>query len=358
MKFKSKLYQEDIEYVAGLDIEWSALKDKTIMITGASGMIGTFLTDVLMYRNNVYRDNCNILAVSRNKNKLKQKFSRYCDDRNFKAIELDVTETIGITEKADYVIHAASNTHPKEYSNDPIGTIMTNIFGTYNLLEYVSKSRNAKMIFMSSVEIYGENCNDINRISENDCGYINCNTLRAGYPESKRLSEAMLQAYRMQKGVEALSIRLCRTYGPTVEKDDSKAISQFIKNAVNKENIILKSDGKQSYSYIYLADAVSAILYIMLYGIDGEAYNVSDVDSDVILKELAEKIAAYAGTKVVFQIPDSNEQKGYSTATKAILEAEKLRKLGWKAKYNIDEGLERTIKMLQTDSDFREFWKE
>lgn len=353
MRFKSELYQEDIEYAAGLNLKWDILNGKTIIITGASGMIGTFLIDVLMYRNVAFNNNITVFALSRNKNKLEQRFSCYDGQECFKIIEHDVTKEITLAEQSDYIIHAASNTHPMEYANDPVGTITANVFGTYNLLEYAAKGNGCRVVFLSSVEIYGENRSDVDRFSEKDCGYIDCNTLRAGYPESKRLSEAMLQAYRTQRNVNALSVRLCRIYGPTIEQDDSKALSQFMRKAVNGEDIVLKSDGKQLYSYIYTADAVSAILYVMLNGADGEVYNVADSESDITLKALAETLAEKAGTRVVFELPDSDEKSGYSTATKALLEAEKLRQLGWQAEYAIGEGLERSIKMLQEGIDFR-----
>lgn len=353
MKYRSELYQEDVEYVAGLDLNWDILNGKTIMVTGASGMIGTFLIDVLMYRNAVFSNKITVFAVSRNKNKLEQRFNYYGGQECFHIIEHDVTKDFTLTEQSDYIIHAASNTHPVEYANDPIGTITTNVFGTYNLLEYAAKGNGCKVVLLSSVEIYGENHSDVDRFSEKDCGYLDCNTLRAGYPESKRLSEAMLQAYRTQKNINALSVRLCRAYGPTIERDDSKALSQFMRKTVNGEDIVLKSDGKQLYSYIYAADAVSAILHVMLKGADGEVYNVADPKSDITLKALAETLAESAGTRVLFELPHDNEKKGYSTATKALLEAEKLRQLGWRARYDIRKGLERTIEILQEPFDFR-----
>ncbi|MCH5281304.1 MAG: NAD-dependent epimerase/dehydratase family protein [Lachnospiraceae bacterium] len=357
MKFQSKLYQEDIEYVAGLDLDWDALKGKTIMVTGASGMIGTFLIDVLLYRNLSFQNEITVLAVSRNRKKLEQKFSAYEKLDLFHIVEHDVSKEMALKDQCDHIIHGASNTHPIEYANDPIGTITTNILGTYHLLEYAAKQTNCQMVLLSSVEIYGENQTDIHRFSEKDCGYIDCNTVRAGYPESKRLSEAMLQAYRSQKDIHTVSVRLCRTYGPTVERDDSKALSQFIEKAVKGEDIVLKSQGNQFYSYIYVADAVSAILYSMLKGTDGEAYNVADPGSDATLKELAESLATSAGTSVIFELPDVGEQKGYSTATRALLDAGKLKKLGWQAKYAIGEGLERTVDMLKGTSDFRTYGK-
>lgn len=349
MKFQSRLYKEDIDRVSGITLDWKTLEGKKILISGASGMIGTFLIDVLMQRNLAFENKITIFAMSRNRKKLEFRFREYMDQSCFRLIEQDITEKIVLEEQVDYIVHAASNTHPKEYSNDPIGTITTNILGTYNLLEYAKNVSGCRVILLSSVEIYGENKGDVDKFSETDFGFIDCNTLRAGYPESKRLSEAMLQAYRSQENVDSISIRLCRTYGPTVEKDDSKALSQFIERAVKRENIVLKSEGRQLFSYIYTADAVSAILWIMLNGISGEAYNVADSKSDITLKELAETLAKEAGTNVIFELPDEKERKGYSTATKALLDATKLKMLGWKPRYSIQEGLERTIKILREE---------
>ena len=349
MVYDNKLYQEDLLLLAKENLEWDVLKGKTILVTGASGMIGTFLIDVLMKRNELYQDDINIYALSRNIEKLKKKFGHYTD--HLYMMEQDVAKEFHLKNSPiDYIIHAASNTHPKEYSGDPVGTITTNVFGLYYLLEYMKGHTSSRIIVLSSVEVYGENRGDVTYFDEEYCGYINCNTLRAGYPESKRLSEALLQAYIAQYQVDGVLIRLGRIYGPTVERDDSKAISQFIHKAVSREDIVLKSEGKQKYSYSYVSDAVRAILYCMLKGECGEAYNVSDNASDVTLRNIAEYLAEIAERKVVFELPDESERRGYSTATKALLDSEKIRKLGWDAKYSMQDGLKRTISILKDEN--------
>lgn len=315
-------------------------------------MIGTYMIDLLMKCNELFHQKIFVYALSRDRAKLEKKFSHFKGNRYLQFVERDVSWEFEIEDKEiDFIIHAASNTHPKEYAADPVGTITTNVFGTYYLLEYAKENRNCRLILLSSVEVYGENRGDIEAFDERYCGYIDCNTLRAGYPESKRLSEALLQAYIAKYQVDGCIARLSRTYGPTVETDDSKAISQFIGNAVRGEDIVLKSDGRQLYSYIYVADAVNAVLKVMLEGDCGEAYNVSDMDSDVTLKETAEYIARLVDRKVIYEIPDTDESKGYSTATKALLDAEKLRRLGWKAEYSIQDGLKRTVTILRDISE-------
>lgn len=348
-----QLYQNDIEVIATLPFDWRKLAHRTIMISGATGMIGSFFIDVIMYQNRICGLDCNIIALGRNIQNAQHRFSEYWSSENFCFVSCDLNKPLkNITpdEKIDYIFHAASNTHPVAYATDPIGTINTNVIGTYQLLEYAASHQTKRFIFASSVEIYGENRGDTDRFNESYCGYINCNSLRAGYPESKRTGEALCQSYISQKKLDIVIPRLSRTYGPTMLMSDTKAISQFIKKGIKKEDIVLKSQGTQFYSYTYVADAVSGILTCLFQGKCGEAYNISDSDSDITLGNLAQIIADYAETKVIFELPDKTEQLGYSTATKAILDNQKLRSLGWNAKFPITKGLIHTIDILRDTS--------
>lgn len=343
----STLYQEEVAcFTQKMDL--SELNSKHILITGACGLIGTFMVDVLMNWNENNKGSIHVTALSRNRGNLISRFEKYMHDSLFSIKEQDVCTEFSIGEEQyDYIIHAASNTHPKEYAEDPVGTITTNVFGIYQILEYVKKVKDCRVLLLSSVEIYGENRGDEEYFSEEYCGYLNCNTLRAGYPESKRVSEAMAQAYIEKYNIDVVIARLCRVYGPTMGSDDSKAIAQFVKKTVAGENVILKSEGTQLFSYLYVADAVSAILTVLIKGCCGEAYNIADERSDISLKDIAEYLASIAKTKVVYELPDTMEQKGYSTAMKAMLDSKKIKSLGWEAQYGIQEGLACTVKILQ-----------
>lgn len=338
-------YENDLnKYLKHID--FNILKDKSILITGATGLIGSYLIDLLIKKNEQDNLNVNIYAVSRSENKLKDRFNTYYDNSHFHPVIQDVCTPFKI-EAVDYIIHGASNTHPVAYSTDPVGTITTNVLGLYNLLNLAVETNVKKFIFLSSVEIYGENKTDKDSFDESDFGYIDCNTLRAGYPESKRLGEALCQAYHSKYNLDIVIPRISRVYGPTIQKTDTKALSQFINNVLEDKDIVLKSEGTQYFSYSYVGDVVSAIILLISKGLPGEAYNIADSKSDIRLKDLANLIAGVGNKKVIFELPNETEKKGFSKATKAIINPEKLNNLGYVAITHIEEGIEATIKILK-----------
>lgn len=347
--YDNSKYMEDIRDVVELDLPWRQLQDKSLMLSGATGLIGSFLIDVIFEKNIRNGLNCTIYALGRNEGKAKQRFSKFADDPHFVFIPYDVKHPLVRDDigTVDYILHLASNTHPMLYATDPIGTITTNIIGLQNLLGFAVQHNVSRFAFASSNEIYGENRGDVELFDEDYCGYINCNTLRAAYPESKRCGEALCQAYKTQKGLDVVISRFTRSYGPTMIMSDTKAISQFIRKGIAGDDIVLKSEGTQYYSYTYMADAVSGLLWILLAGESGEAYNIADERSDIMLKDLAAIIAGIKGKKVVFELPDAVEASGYSKATKARLNGQKLKALGWQPKYDIKSGMERTIEILE-----------
>lgn len=345
----NEMYIEDVRYVAEFSLPWDKLQNKKLLITGACGLIGSFAIDVLMEKNASCNMNCMIYALGRNKQMAKKRFVNYWTNPLFCFLCHDVNNPLEekTDEDFDYIIHLASCTHPMAYAQSPIATIATNVFGTDYLLRYAAGHHVQRFIFASSNEIYGENRGDVEFFTETYCGYINPNTLRAGYPESKRCGEALCEAYLKEKGTNVVIPRFTRTYGPTMLMSDTKAVSQFIIKAAKGENIVLKSEGTQYYSYTYVADAVVGLFIVMLCGRCGEAYNIADCKSDIRLKDLAKIAAEISHMKVIYDIPNFIEKVGYSTATKARLDGSKLKSLGWDMKYDIYEGMKRTIEILR-----------
>ena len=340
-------YTKTIDEYTNYNYNWEFLRNKKIMISGATGLVGRFFIDVIMLMNNKKDLNCTVIGLCRNVEKAGEIFLDYVGNKNFAIAEQDVSEPIKYDEYADYVIHAASNTHPIQYATDPIGTIKTNVYGTNNLLEYCKKVNAKKFLLISSFEVYGS-VDNVSKISETDYGVVDILKTRSCYPESKRLSESLTIAYSEQDNIDVSIVRLSRVFGPTMALSSSLATAQFIKNVLNNEDIVLKSLGNQQYSYNFVGDAVTAILTILEKGGNREAYNVSDENYDLTLGEFAKKIASAGNKKVVFDLPDKIEEKGFSNSVMTITDSSKLKGLGWKPLRDIDTDIGDTLSILRS----------
>lgn len=329
----TKLELEDIKLVAELPYNWEKLTNKTILISGGTGFIGSLLCNVLRYRNEKYKQNIKVICIS---------FSTYENDGTVSYIKGDITKPITIEGKIDFILHMASNTHPEQYKVDPVGTITANIFGAYNLLNIAKDKKSQRFIMASSCEIYGDGAEY--PMKESYSGYIDCNTARAGYNESKRLCESLCQSFAQQYGIESVVFRLARVFGADKTKKDTKAMAQFIRNAVNGDDIVLKSEGKQKYSYIYVADAVSGILKVLLDGKSGETYNISAEYDEKSLKDYAEYLAKLGKSKVIYQIEKNSNA---SQAQNALLDISKIKGIGFKPIFTVSEAIYRTIQIYK-----------
>lgn len=319
---------EDVKKVAELPYDWSRLDNSSIMISGGTGFLGSFLIDVFRYRNKFFSSNIRVVSLSRHKS--------FEDDETVRYTCVDVRNSFSYSGNVDYILHLASNTHPKQYAEDPVGTITTNVIGCDNLLRLGVSLGVKRFLMASSVEIYGQGLSE--PVTEDYCGYINCNEARSGYNESKRVCESLVQAYRIEFGIDSVVARLARVFGPD-DKMDTKAMSQFIDQAVNHRDVVLKSDGNQRYSFVYVADAVAGLLKVLLDGSDGEAYNISDDDEGLTLGEYAGFIARLAGKRVVFE---HSCDKGVSKATYALMDCRKIKTIGWSPLNTVREGLVKT----------------
>lgn len=334
-----KLYQEDLKNILSVkDVD--TLKGKSFLITGATGMVGVMLIDALMLLGDV-----KVIAVGRSAEKAKSRLGEYYDNPNFEFLEHDVQQPFDENIKVDYIIPAASTTHPLAYSQYPIETIIINVKGAEHALNLAVKC-GASVLYTSTGEVYGNALGQV-KFTEDSNGKLNLSNARSCYNESKRVSEALCQSYIAERGVTAKIVRLCRLFGPTMLESDSKASSQFIKKALAGEDIILKSKGDQFFSYTYVADAVAAMLHILLHGENGVAYNISSEKTNVHLKDFAQLCANYHGKDVVFELPSDIESKGYSVAQYSILDNSRLLASGFTPRYDMEDAVTRTIHMLK-----------
>ena len=335
------LYMEDLRRVLAVKgVE--RLRGKSVLVTGATGLLGVHLIDALMALGEV-----TVIAVGRSRERAAGRLGEHLSSPLFRFVEQDVQRAFPEDITADYIIPLASNTHPLAYSQYPAETMLINLKGAEHALE-LARRCGATVLYPSTVEVYG-NARGDDMFTEDYTGQLNLSTSRACYSESKRSCEALCQSYAAEYGVKVRIARLSRVFGPTMLMSDTKASSQFIRKALDGEDIVLKSEGNQFFSYPYATDAVAAMLHIMLNGEDGTAYNIANDSCNVHLRDFAGLCAELCGRDVVFDLPSESERKGYSVAVNAILDTTRLRTSGFSPSYTMRDAVARTIHILKND---------
>lgn len=337
------LFRQEMAQIAAMDLPFAELRGKTVAVTGAGGLIGFYLMHALDEISRAHGLGLKLIALCRDPGKTGQTLAGVA---NLSCLRYDATAPITAQFSADYILHGASNAHPLAFSSDPVGTMQANILGTMNLLEH-ARSTGGKFILFSTGEIYGERPELEAGFDETTFGSVNPMNARACYPESKRAAETLCAAYAQQYGVNALAARLTYVYGPSITASNSRADAQFLRKALSGEDIVLKSEGVQVRSYCYAPDAASALIALMLRGEAAQAYNISNPDCAVSIRHYAETLARAAGVQVVFDLPPEQERRGYSAVSRAVLRADKLMALGWRASYGLEAGLNRTLKIIK-----------
>lgn len=336
----NELYLKEIkECSKKLDLEF--LQNKTLFLSGATGLIISFLIDCVLINKNI---NVKLVALVRNTNKAKERFKYFVDDSRLEFVSSSILEKIDYKNKLDYVIHAASLTDPLNYSLHPIEVMNTNYIGCNNLLELASKN-NAKFLLLSSCEVYGKN--DNLNIKENDYGYIDILDTRSCYNESKKASETLCACYHKEKNVDVVIARLSRIYGPSMKLEDTKALSQFINKNLNNEDIVLKSTGEQLFNYTYVFDTVKALLVLLKEKNKHLSYNVNS-DELIKLRDIANYIASLNNKKVIFDLPNEIEKAGFSKCTNSALDATLFtNEFNFQFETKLFDGLKKTIAILK-----------
>lgn len=329
-------YWDDIRIIQEEELPWDLLKDSSILVVGATGLIGSCLIDVLMNTN----VSCQVYAAGRNEERAKKRFAQYWDADNFHFLRQDVMQPIASDKFFDYIIDAASHASPNFFSMYPVEVIKSNIDGVSNLIDYGRRHQLRRFLYISTGEIYGTGAGTFREI---DSGYVNSMLPRSCYPSSKRAAETLCASYTAEYGVDTVVARLSHTYGPHFTESDNRVYAQFIRNVLNDENILMKSDGSQLRSWCYVVDCVKALLYILLKGKKGEAYNVADPSSCFSIRQLAETIAKASGKKVIIQLPAQAEGSSNSQIPIATFDIGKLQSLGFQIRGRWEDKLMATI---------------
>lgn len=340
----SKKYWKSIERVVEQIPSIEMLFNKRLLITGATGLICSTVVDICDFLNREKKANIKIILAGRSEERIKKRFPCLF---SFQYEEFDATKprNFDFDFDVDYIIHGASNANPSAYVNEPVETLLGNIIGVNSLLEF-AKNNKARLLYLSSSEVYGRKVEN-SSYCENDYGFVDILNPRACYPMGKRAAETLCIGYKEEFGVDVVIARPGHIYGPSITNYDVRASAQFTRNALDGKNIVMKSSGSQLRSYCYTLDCASAILTILINGASGEAYNISNKDSVVTIRELAEKIAEVAGTELVFENPSDVEIKGYNLMSNSSLNAEKLEELGWTGLFNLESGIKNTIDTLK-----------
>ena len=347
----NKIEKEDFEYILNdRNIDWDNFKNKTILISGASGMLPAYMVKTLLYLNKTQNYNIKVIGIVRNLEYAKTRFKDFILDSNFELVAKDISKEISFEVNIDYIIHAASQATPSYFFSNPVGTIAANTLGTFNLLNLAKNKHVHGFLYFSSGEVCGDIFNRKSLVKEDDYGIVDPLEVRNCYSESKRLGENLCSCFAYQYKIPTKIIRPAHTYGFGFKPTDGRAFASFITSIVEGKDIVLKSDGTAKRSFVYIADAIRAYFLVLLKGGVGEAYNVGN-KSEISISELANllvNLPENKNSKVLFDIqqdsPSANSSHGQ-------LDIAKINSLGWFPKISEKEGFQRTVQAILNENE-------
>lgn len=317
-----------------------SFKNKTIAITGATGLVGHILALTFLVANDQLNLGINVIAMARSEEKAKRIFGSNVFRDDIEWIFQDIKVPINFQNHVDFIFHTAAITSSRQLVSQPVESFSAQILGMENVLKRAQQD-DARVVYLSSMEIYGQPFID-DRATESDVGYVDPLVIRNGYPESKRANEFLASAYYHEYGVPVVNARLAQTFGPGVEDDDSRVFAQFARSALAHEPLVLHTDGSSMGNYCYLQDTISALLLLAIKGVSGESYNVVNEETTVTIKQLAQIVADNFGNgQVVMDIPD--EDMGYAPKVQLRLSGKKIERLGWRPTASLVEMFGRMI---------------
>lgn len=347
MLYDSKLWIDDIDKVITVVPELDDLAGKSVMITGATGLVCSSIVDILFRYNDTHDKKISILAAGRSNKKIYSRFHEMVDRDDFVFVAYDASKTNNYFDvHADYIIHGASNASPNMIVKEPVETMLSNFLGMKYLLDYAKEQGTKRLLYISSSEVYGKK-EGSEPYCEGQYGYIDLLNSRNSYSVGKRAAETLCASYLDEYGVESVIVRPGHIYGPTASPHDNRVASAWAYSVARGEDIVMKSDGSQIRSYCYCLDCASAILKVLLCGDNCHAYNISNPDSIISIKEMAEILAASAGVQLRMELPTEEERKGFNPISNSSLESTNLLNLGWTGCFDATTGFEHTVRIIR-----------
>lgn len=330
---ENSVFREDMEGICSQTcIPWDKLQGRTVLVTGATGLIGGQTVSALLYADRKWSLGLTVLALVRNEEKARRKFAaQLAECSNLRFVVGTVEKLPMIDGPIDYIVHGASPTASAYFVQHPVDTIRTATDGTVNILELAREKHSAGMVYLSSMEVYGAPKDDA-PLPETAGTTIDTMSARSCYPEAKRLCETLCASYYAQYQVPAVVVRLAQTFGPGVEPDDGRVFAEFARCARDGRDIVLNTTGESKRCCLYTADAVSAILTLLLAGEPGQAYNAANPDTYSSIYEMATMVAEkIAKEKIKVKVcVDELKSKNYPPTFHLKLQTDKLEALGWK----------------------------
>lgn len=343
------ILQEDLENIVASDLPWSAFAGKRVLVTGATGLVGGAVTRALCTANRVRGLGIRLVLPVRSADKARAVFGDLIEREQIELIEGDICRPLRVDGAVDFILHAAAVTDSKLMVTKPAETIMTAIDGTRSVLELAREKHVEGMVYLSSMEAYGKPTVGADKVRETDLGTIDHLTVRSCYPESKRMAECLCACYHAEYGVPVKIARLAQTFGAGISPTENRVFAQFARSLINGTDIVLHTAGDSWGNYCYTAECVSALLFLMINGQSGEAYNVVNEAANLRIREMAELVAGMSdgAIRVVFDIPEDALQYGYAPSVELHLSGEKLAALGWTAQIGLREMYRRLIASMQ-----------
>lgn len=345
--YDTKQWTSDIDTVIGILPELDVMAGKSILITGAAGLICSSVVDILFRYNDTHEKKIQILAAGRWPEEMADRFGEMVNRPDFTFVTYDASKTDNhIEEKADYIIHGASNASPDMIVKEPVETMLSNFLGMKYLLDYTRESETKRILYISSSEVYGAKEGN-EPYKEGEYGYIDLLKSRNSYSIGKCAAETMCVSYADEYGIESVIVRPGHIYGPTASPYDIRVGSAWSYAAAKGEDLVMKSDGSQIRSYVYSLDCASAMLKVLLSGENCHAYNISNPDSIITVKQLGELLSKAGGVQLKIELPTEAEKKGFNPMSNSSLEANSLLNLGWRGCFNAETGLKHTVEVLK-----------